>query len=299
MIQFVYSITIQKEGDFLSFLKSFDKKIMINDKVIDKNNKSGVIHGENSVETIVFIEKLSADDFKSMRELWKKITVERELSLEYVRDGWVWLLPFRQLHSGPDRPYNQIIKHNGLPTTRTIKKKDSPDLRLRRAEARDYGSIEEGEDPAHTPLDIIDILLKPIWLDRWHHRFRKLIHRYQDCRCGWIDLDLARDLFLQSFVLTVADIHREYKDAEPEVFYFQALYSMMRGSCPAPYFKFLNEFKQGEITDEQYEVYVKPTLEGLAEQLPRDYFYSREKGAELLNIYLAVIGTYALRYGTP
>ena len=203
MIQFVYSVTIQKEGDFLSFLKSFDKKIMIDDKVIDKNNKSGVIHGENSVETIVFIEKLSADDFKSMRELWKKITIERELSLEYVRDGWVWLLPFHQLHSGPDRPYNQIIKHNGLPTTRTIKKKDSPDLRLRRAEARDYGSVEEGDDPDSSSQTILEELLKPEWLGWWHCRFIYLYHYYGNhCSC-------YKERFIyDAFIATVWEISK-------------------------------------------------------------------------------------------
>ena len=100
-------------------------------------------------------------------------------------------------------------------------------------------------------------------------------------------------------MLTVADIHREYKDAEPEIFYYQALYPVMRGSCPAPYFRLISEFNRSEITDEQYNIYVRPTLEGLVEDMPRHYFYSREKGAELLKIYLAVIGAYALRYGTP
>ena len=136
--------------------------------------------------------------------------------MEYVKDEWVWILAYHQLHSGNDRPYNQKIIHNGVPTRRV--KVKGKDLRLRKAEPRDYGSGET-DDAAQTTTEILEQLLSEEWLGRWHDRYVYLVHYYSDCLCGCIEITEARSLFLTSFLLTVAELHAYRGDTIPNEFY--------------------------------------------------------------------------------
>lgn len=170
--------------------------IEVDGKLINKDNP--VAHTQNmmSVDTISFIASNTADDFDGMRAWWKEITKEYKLSLEYVKDKWVWLLPFEQLHSGVDRPYNQRIVHRGALSTRTIKPKEVPDLRMRPATEKDYGSGKQ-DDAAHTEAEILDLILKPEWLGWWHRHYVYLYHYYgEGCRCSFEQL--LYDAFIQT-----------------------------------------------------------------------------------------------------
>lgn len=209
MIQYVYKITTSTEGDTMSFLKSFDSLIEVNGKLINKENPTAHIQGVNTIDTVSYITSNKEDGFEAMRKWWKEITREKKLSLEYVKDGWVWLLPFKQLHSGLDKPYNQRIIHKGALSTRTVKCADTPDLRMRRATEKDYGSGKQ-DDAAHTEAEILELLLKPEWLGWWHRRYIYLYHYYgEGCRCH------TEQLLYDAFVQTIWEIIKVLGVAPP------------------------------------------------------------------------------------
>ena len=293
--QYIYSISINKQNETIRFLKSFDSFIEVEGKVLKKaNSTSSVIRGDDS-ETITLIEICTKENFAEMYNEWKRITTLYKLSMEYVKDGWVYILAYKQLHSGIDYKYNQIIVHNEIPKQRpsSIVEKD---LRLRKAEPKDYGCGETSESSEKQSIE--ELLIKQEWLQRWYSRFLYLSHNYANCICGVLDFYTAKDLFLQAFVLTIADIHKTNGDEIPEILNHLSIYPAQSGTT-VPIVTTVGRTPINP-NSQQYEIYVAPTFEGRARELsPNNTFYSRETSKEITNLYWAAIPHYSKLYPTP
>ena len=300
MIQHIYSITIQKDVGNTIFLKSFDKKIKDSDgKTVDSLNKTCVIDFGDEVQSISYVDSYETDDFKSMYEIWQSLTKKFQLSLEYVKEGYVFLLAFRQLHSGPDRPFNQRIIHNDVPRRR-IRNKKRVDLKLRPAKDRDYGDIEDGGGTKPSAFTVEELIKTDWWLGRWNQRYEYLCKYLSDCVCGCVDYDTAREVFLYAFILTIAEIHMFLRDELPaRVTHVRIRDYDCRTPIPYPDIRTIGEAVVNPNT-EQYRIYIAPTLEGRAWILgPGGTAYIWDAPEQLSKIYRGAIGIYGAKYIIP
>lgn len=208
MKSYVYSITVEKENDSLAFLKAYDKKIKVNNTIVDKSNPIGVLLDGDETTSIGFVEEVVGETFEDLYKKWGELTKKFELSLEYVKEGYVYLLAFRQLHSGVDRPYNNIYIHNGVPSRR-IKNKKKVDLMLRKAKDSDYGDSDSEEIPS-----IKELIIKPEWIKRWRQRVFIIKHLNGELGC-WLPYEREVEILWRAFLLVVNDIHMVIGDTVP------------------------------------------------------------------------------------
>lgn len=195
MKQYVYSVTITKESDSLAFLKSFDNKIKVNDSIVDD---TAVEITNSGTESFNFVAIVEGDTFEEVYSLLKQLSCEYKLSCEYVKDGWVYILPYYQLHSGGGPRRNDRIIHNDVPRRRRQYK--HVDLKLRPAEERDYGYVPtEGEE---VKLTLEQEITTKRWIEVWATRYKNMCFQYQNY-CGCLEPAYANTLFMTSFLLTV------------------------------------------------------------------------------------------------
>lgn len=286
--QYVYSITIQKENETISFLKSFNSLIKINNKLVNKSNRSAVNESPNGVETFSFIGSNATLTHQEMYEWWCRLSLQYNLSVEYVKDGYVWLLGIR----APQKSNNQVIIHNRVPMIRRGRRKFGRDLRLRLATEKDYG-CGEIEEITNTK-SLVEELKDPKWLLNWNQRYSYLARCFKDCN-GAVEHQTARQLLILAFAMTVAEISQEQE--VPDYVYHLIAES---GSCtgvPKPCF-ILVGMTRVRPSSQQYKVYLESFLNGkIWGYVPS--FYSRFSGEELYNLYYEVIGTYSKIYPTP
>ena len=185
--------------------------------MIDRDHRTGAVVIGDDVETYSYLGTYTTDSFKEMREKWKELTAAHMMPLEYVKDEWVWVLA--SPHPDPaDRRYTQVIKHKGGPLLRPARtRKKDKDLKFRPAEPRDYGSVDG--DQGKTIIPIGELLKQKAWIDRWFYHYSYLAHHFSDCICGCTDVATARELFIEAFVLTVADAHMVLDEQLPEKAY--------------------------------------------------------------------------------
>lgn len=304
MIQYVYSVTIIKENDSLAFLKAFDKKIIATVQgdgaskrgVVDRDHPTGFWTDGVDTQTFGYVGVVYATDAEDLRRQMRQITEKYELSMEYVHDGWVWLLPYKQLHSGPDFKYNQVIKHRDVPRVRSRKKKEH-DVQLRPAEPRDYGQIEgdESDIPAQT---IAELLKEKKWISRWAARYVWLVQEYTKDRCPCHEIKINRELFLHAFVLTVADIHMWRGDEIPHEAWHCRIWNSGTDQIKPLIFSY--GLTLIDSSSPHYMIYIKPTLEGRSwDTMPGGIFYSWERPYELSEIYYDAIKEFGKYYAIP
>ena len=214
MTQYVYSVTITKENDSLAFLKAFDNKIKVNGTYV---NETAVVVTDYGTESFSFVAIAEGDTFEEVYELLKRLTCEKKLSCEYVKDGWVYILPYYQLHSRePRRRRNDLIIHNGVPRRRRQYK--HVDLRLRSATERDYGyKPAEGEEETVPQLTFEQELKTKRWLGEWR-RIYNILYMRHGWYCHHVDEELADSLLHTAFVLTVNRLVCERKEQEPFIY---------------------------------------------------------------------------------
>lgn len=181
--------------------------------MIDDKYKVGIIIEGDDTISFGYVGKVEADTFDGMYAKWKELTEKWELSMEYVKDEWVYLLAYKQLHSGVDRIYNQIIRHNDVPRLRPSRVK-AKDLKLRKATERDYGTYEPSSS-SHVDGEISDIIIRPEWIRRW--RARAACIRFYRTQCGgWLPYEYEVDTVWRAFLLTINDIHEAMGSVVPQ-----------------------------------------------------------------------------------
>lgn len=283
-------------------MKSFDKKIALKEDtteiVIDRDHKTGAVVIGDDVETYSYLGTYTTDSFEEMREKWKELTAAHMMPLEYVKDEWVWVLA--SPHPDPaDRRYTQVIKHKGGPLLRPARtRKKDKDLKFRPAEPRDYGYADEDQGKTIVPIE--ELLKQKPWIDRWFYRYSYLAHHFSDCICGCTDVATARELFIEAFVLTVADAHMALEEQLPERAYHSQLMSVTEDQgIPRPLIRQLGTTLIDPNT-EQYNYYVRPTLEGRAWVLAPDAtFYAWDNPTQLTELYYEIVGIFGKYYRIP
>ena len=283
-------------------MKSFDKKIALKEDtteiVIDRDHKTGAVVIGDDVETYSYLGTYTTDSFEEMREKWKELTAAHMIPLEYVKDEWVWVLA--SPHPDPaDRRYTQVIKHKGGPLLRPARtRKKDKDLKFRPAEPRDYGYADEDQGKTIVPIE--ELLKQKPWIDRWFYRYSYLAHHFSDCICGCTDVATARELFIEAFVLIVADAHMALEEQLPERAYHLQLMSVSEDQgIPRPLIRQLGTTPIDPST-EQYKYYVRPTLEGRAWVLAPDAtFYAWDNQTQLTELYYEIVGIFGKYYRIP
>lgn len=266
--------------------------------MIDRDHRTGAVVIGDDVETYSYLGTYTTDSFKEMREKWKELTAAHMMPLEYVKDEWVWVLA--SPHPDPaDRRYTQVIKHKGGPLLRPARtRKKDKDLKFRPAEDQDYGCVDG--DQGKTIIPIGELLKQKAWIDRWFYRYSYLAHHFSDCICGCTDVTTARELFIEAFVLTVADAHMALEEQLPERAYHLQLMDVSEDQgIPRPLCRQLGTTPVYPGT-EQYNYYVRPTLEGRAWVLaPGLIFYAWDNPAQLMELYYEIVGIFGKYYRIP
>ena len=266
--------------------------------MIDRDHRTGAVVIGDDVETYSYLGTYTTDSFKEMREKWKELTAAHMMPLEYVKDEWVWVLA--SPHPDPaDRRYTQIIKHKGGPLLRPARtRKKDKDLKFRPAEDRDYGCVNG--DQGKTIIPIEELLKQKAWIDRWFYRYSYLAHHFSDCICGCVETPTARTIFIEAFVLTVADAHMALEEQLPENAYHLQLINVAEDQgIPRPLFiqRGITPVNPGT---EQYNYYVRPTLEGKGWVLaPNSTFYAWDNPTQLTELYYKIVGIFGKYYRIP
>lgn len=266
--------------------------------MIDRDHRTGAVVIGDDVETYSYLGTYTADSFKEMREKWKELTAAHMMPLEYVKDEWVWVLA--SPHPDPaDRRYTQVIKHKGGPLLRPARtRKKDKDLKFRPAEDRDYGCVDG--DQGKTIIPIEELLKQKAWIDRWFYRYSYLAHHFSDCICGCVETPMARTIFIEAFVLTVADAHMALEEQLPERAYHLQLMDVSEDQgIPRPLTRQLGTTPINPGT-EQYNYYVRPTLEGRGWVLAPDLtFYAWDNPTQLMELYYEIVGIFGKYYRIP
>jgi len=293
--QYVYSITITKEKETIRFLKCFESQIKVDNELINTLNKPKVLIKGDESESYALVAIIQKENFSELYEELKKISKIYKLSVEYVKDSYVYILPYKQLHSGIDYKYNQLIIHNDVPKTRPYAKNEE-DLRLRKAEPRDYGSGAEEEKDSN--IGIKELLVSKEWLNRLYCRFTYLTHNYYYYCNGCNDYYTAKNLFLQAFVLTLNELHTKNETEIPELINHLTIFPTLDSSL-TPVVTLIGKTRVNPES-EQYLIYVAPTFEGRALILaPNNTFYARENSKEITELFWYMIKEYSKYYPVP
>lgn len=220
-----------------------------------------------------------------MYAAWREITKKYELSMEYVLDGDVYILAFHQLHSGVDKPYNQIVIHNDVPRRRKSCRKKK-DLKLRSATERDYG-VYEPDHSSQESRSVRELIVTPAWIRRWRARAACIRFMYKK---PWLPYEIEVDIVWRAFLLTINDIHAARGDKVPEVAHAFQITAM------DPYLRPIQDFGEvpllvpAVVAADLYRTIAAP---GTVYNLDRNgTCLLREDLVEIIQLYTAARGYY-------
>lgn len=137
LVSYVYSVTIRGLNSSIAFLKACPNLLEVNGKVLAPGQTEVILKNNEETETISLIRIVEGKNFEEIYKQYKELTKEFGLSLEYLKEGKIWLLAKNQLRS--QEKIQEKIEH------RIIRKKKykHQDLELRKAKDSDYGKYCE------------------------------------------------------------------------------------------------------------------------------------------------------------